>query len=104
MPEQKQEEIKQTDRNETRRFRYSNNENDVSFEFEIDVSIPETALAEIADFKELMTQSINDLTELSKEFAKKIDKPAKEQKPEEKKSIKKTKSNEIEETPLVTAL
>lgn len=57
---------------EKRSYRF---QNDVTFEFDIDVSKPETALAEIADFKELMIEATKKLDTLQKEFATKIEKP-----------------------------
>ena len=92
MSEEKQQ-IEEVDCKETRRFCYSREE--LSFDFEIDVSDPEIALAEISDFKDLMAQSFHDLEILGKEFASKIEKP-KEKKQTEDKKIKK-------EIPLATA-
>lgn len=57
---------------ETRKFRYSN---DVTFEFDLEVSNPETALAEITDFIELMKVATTDLQTLRESFAKEIEKP-----------------------------
>jgi len=72
MNEEKQQ-IEEVECKETRHFHYSREE--LSFEFNIDVSNPEIALAEISDFKDLMAQSFNDLENLRKEFASKIEKP-----------------------------
>lgn len=55
---------------EKRNYRF---QNDVTFEFDIDVSNPETALAEIADFKALMVEATNKLDTLQKEFAAKLE-------------------------------
>ncbi len=87
MKNEKQEEkkLENVECKKTRSFHYSNKENEVGFEFEIDVSNPEIALAEISDFMDLMAQSFQDLKELQNEFAVKIEKkeePKKEQKKE----------------------
>ena len=71
------------DLKETRQFNYSKDESDVKFEFEIDVSNPEIALAEISDFMDLMAQAFQDLTVLQKEFSNKIEKPKEEKEKEE---------------------
>ena len=91
--------LENVERSETRKFSYSNEVSNLNFEFEIDVSSPERALAEISDFRDLMAQSFNDLELLGKEFASSIEKPKKEEiKKEEKSSGKK-----IEDVPIVTA-
>jgi len=75
MSEKKQEEkLENVECKKTRSFSYSEKESEVGFEFEIDVSNPEIALAEISDFMDLMAQSFKDLKELQKEFAGKIEK------------------------------
>lgn len=78
MAEKKEEKKIEIEKFEKREFRY---QNDVTFEFDIDVSKPETALAEIADFIDLMKVATKDLETLKVEFAKQIEKPA-EKKPE----------------------
>ena len=98
MSEEKQQ-IEEVERKEIRRFCYSKDENDLNFDFEIDVSNPELALAEISDFKDLMAQAFHDLDVLSKKFASKIG-PKKEQTENEK---KKTKTENIKEISLATA-
>ena len=87
MPEEKQQ-IKEIDYKEIRHFYYSKDENDLSFDFEIDVSNPELALVEISDFKDLMAQAFNDLDVLSEKIALKVG-PKKEQVKDEKKKITK---------------
>lgn len=78
MAEEKPKEKKvEITRNETRTFKYCN---DVCFEFEMTVSNPETALAEIADFLALMEVASTELKELKKEFAAKIEKPKEKKK------------------------
>ena len=52
-----------------------NFQNDVVFEFELDVSTPEAAVTEIADFIALMEEAKTKLTALQKEFAGKFEKP-----------------------------
>lgn len=83
----------QIEKTETRSYKYLNDESNVAFEFEIDVSKPEIALAEIADFKELMSKAIKDLTILSKEVAKDIEPPKK----------KGEEQQELESEPIITA-
>ena len=87
MNEEKQQ-IEEVDCKETRRFCYSREE--LSFDFEIDVSDPELALAEISDFKDLMAQAFHDLDVLSEKIALKVG-PKKEQVKDEKKKTEKTK-------------
>lgn len=87
MSEEKQQ-IKEVDCKEVRRFCYSKDENDLNFDFEIDVSDPELALAEISDFKDLMARASNDLDILSEKIALKVG-PKKEQVKDEKKKIAK---------------
>ena len=82
MAEEKKEEKTVPVRSETRSFKYSN---EVVFEFDIDVSEPELAIAEITDFISLMEMGIKDLTELRATFAKKIEKPEQKKKEEPKK-------------------
>ncbi len=72
MSENKETKKVEIEKFEKRTFRYAN---DVTFEFDIDVSNPETALAEITDFIELMTVATKELQKLKVEFAKQIDKP-----------------------------
>ena len=98
MTEEKQQ-IKEIDYKEIRHFYYSKDENDLSFDFEIDVSNPELALAEISDFRDLMAQAFHDLDTLSKKIASKIGQK-KEQKEDKK---KKTKTENIKEISLDTA-
>lgn len=75
MAEQQAEPKKEIERYEKRNFKYIN---EVEFEFDIDVSNPDNALVEIADFIELMSKATEDLRELQKTFASKIEKPVKE--------------------------
>jgi len=75
MAEEKQEEKTQIETLETRKFQYSNN---VNFEFDIEVSKPELAVAEITDFMELMKRAITDLEKLRETYIKKIEKPENE--------------------------
>ncbi len=70
MEEEKKE--KKIETLETRKFQYSNN---VNFEFDIEVSKPELAVAEITDFMELMKRAITDLEKLREGYVKKIEKP-----------------------------
>lgn len=72
-------------RREIRQFRYSS---EVSFEFEVDVSNPEGAIAEITDFMGLLMQAHKELEDLRGEFSSKLDKEKKET------SKKKEKSKE----------
>jgi hypothetical protein len=67
----KEKETNEIEKYETRRFRYSNQ---VTFEFDLDVSDPESAVAEITDFIELMKLATNDLEALRKDFATKVEK------------------------------
>lgn len=81
MAEEKKEEKKsEVERFETRKFRYSN---EVTFEFELEVSEPEAAVAEITDFIDLMARATKDLVTLRDNFQKKIEPKEKEKKPGE---------------------
>lgn len=80
MAEEKKEETKnEIERFETRKFRYSN---EVTFEFELEVSNAEAAVAEITDFIDLMARATKDLTELRDHFQKQIE-PKEKEKPKE---------------------
>ena len=67
---------------ETRQFKYAN---EVEFEFSVDVSKPELAVAEITDFLELVTLAVKDLGKLREEFVKMIEKPKAKEAPKEEK-------------------
>lgn len=82
MAQEQTENEKDIMRTEKRTFRYSN---DVVFEFDLDVSEPESAVAEITDFLHLMKIATKDLEEIRGDFAGKM----KEQKEEEKKDEEK---------------
>jgi hypothetical protein len=72
MSEQEQEPVKEIERFERRNYKYSN---EVTFEFDIDVSDPDTAIIEIADFIGLMAKATEDLRALQKTFTSRIEKP-----------------------------
>lgn len=78
MSEETKKEDKVVERRETRTFRYTS---EVTFEFDVDVSKPETAVAEITDFIELMKSATSDLEAVRKEFAAKLEKPKETEKP-----------------------
>jgi hypothetical protein len=64
-------------RTEKRTFAYVG-ESEVNFNFEIDVSTPDVAVTEIADFIALLDKAKSDMVLLQGEFAKKLEgeKPA----------------------------
>ena len=70
--EKNKDEQKEIEKFETRKFRYSN---EVTFEFDVEVSNPEAAVTEITDFIDLMKLAIKDLTELREGFVKKVENP-----------------------------
>lgn len=70
-------EEKTINREETRTFKYSNA---VTFEFEVEVSEPNAAIAEITDFMELLEKAKSDLTKLRDTFQKQIGPKEKEEK------------------------
>lgn len=72
MAEQETEPVAEIQRVEKRTFKYSNEQ---TFEFELDVSNPDTALIEIGDFLTLLAKATEDLRVLQKTFASKIEKP-----------------------------
>ena len=76
--EEEKKEKEQIELFEKRNYRFSN---DVTFEFDIDVSEPEKALVEIADFKELMIEAVKKLDTLKEEFVAKIEKQKQVEKP-----------------------
>ena len=85
MPLKEEKQLEGINTKETRQFNYSKDESEVKFEFDVDVSNPEIAIAEISDFMDLMAQAFNDLTVLQKEFSSKIEKPKEEKEKKEKK-------------------
>ena len=81
MAEEKKEETKnEITRFETRKFRYSN---EVTFEFELEVSEPKTAVTEITDFIELMARATKDLVGLRDHFQKQLEPKEKKEKVKE---------------------
>ncbi len=70
MAEQPQEIKKEIEKHETRKFRYSN---EVTFEFDIEVSNSKTAIAEITDFLDLMERVKEDLEGLRDRFQKTLE-------------------------------
>lgn len=68
--EKKVEEKKEINKWESRKFRYTN---DVTFEFDIEVSEPALAIAEITDFIDLMARATKDLVTLRDQFQKQLE-------------------------------
>ena len=79
---------KELSREEKRVFSYKNS---IGFEFEIDVSDPETSIAEITDFLALLDQAKEDMIKLRQEQTDLIEKPKKGK--AEKNSPKKSKKD-----------
>lgn len=68
-------EEKNATKTEIRKFTYASSESGVGFDFELDVTDEEVALAEIADFIELLDVVKEDLKSLRSQFARVIEKP-----------------------------
>lgn len=62
----------QITKNETRTFEYTKGD-DNGFKFEVDVSDPSMAIAEITDFIDLMERAMADLAKLKETFTKQIE-------------------------------
>lgn len=97
MAEEKKEveEKKQIEKLETRKFRYTN---DVTFEFDLEVSDPALAIAEITDFVDLMARAEKDLVALRDQFQKQL-----EPKEEKKKEVKPGEIKQKKPVPKVEA-